>query len=240
MRVYISCAIGCGCQEWHNLYRSSREGPTSAHVEKEAQQLSPSPLTGQMVVTMESPSGHTQDAPVGVPCGGCDQAVTRNKRLSVQLEAQRRANQELKRLLVASVGSELNGQFERVAQEKAELSVELEDTLQQLTRDWEEIERLAIAADLWRSKFVASCVLVEELTQWRLALVRQLRAGEAALQDLLTQHVELGRGVRAVQEDLGHVHASFAASLQREGCPRGLCRDVCVVCCTGLLVISCT
>ena len=62
------------------------------------------------------------------------------------------------------MGSELNGQFERVAQEKAELSVELEDTLQQLTRDWEEIERLAIAADLWRSKFVASCVLVEELT----------------------------------------------------------------------------
>lgn len=204
------------------MYRSSRESPTNAHVEKEAQQLSPSPLTGQMVITMESPSGHALDAPVGLPCGGCDQAVTQNKRLSVQLEAQRRANQELKRLLVASVGSELNGQFERVAQEKAELSVELEDTLQQLTRDWEEIERLAIAADLWRSKFVASCVLVEELTQWRLALVRQLRAGETALQDLLTQHVELGRAVRAMREDLRHVHASFAASLQQEGWPRGL------------------
>ena len=167
--------------------------------------------------------GQAEGTPVGVPCDGCDEAVTRNKRLSVQLEAQRRANQELKRLLVASVGSELNGQFERVAQEKAELSVELEDTLQQLTRDWEEIERLAIAADLWRSKFVASCVMVEELSQWQAALVRQLRAGEAALQDLLTEHVELGRALRAAQEDLRHVHASFAASLQCKERPGGVC-----------------
>ena len=181
-----------------------------------------------MVMAKECPSpfGHAHDTPVGVPCDSCDKAVTRNKRLSVQLQAQRRANQELKRLLVASVGSELNGQFERVAQEKAELSVELEDTLQQLTRDWEEIERLAIAADLWRSKFVASCVMVEELSQWRAALVRQLRAGEAALQDLLTQDVELGRALRAVQEDLWHVHSSFAASLQCKGQPRGVSVDV--------------
>lgn len=170
-----------------------------------------------------SPLAHTHNTRVGVSCDTCDEAVTQNKRLSVQLEAQRRANQELKRLLVASVGSELNGQFERVAQEKAELSVELEDTLQQLTRDWEEIERLAISADLWRSKFVASCVMVEELSQWREALMRQLRVGEAALQDLLTQHVELGRALRPVQEDLWHVHSSFAASLQCEGRPGGVC-----------------
>ena len=213
-------------------HRSCWEGTAKAHVENEpGPQLSPSPLTGQMVVAADSPSlGNTDDTPVGVPCDGCDKAVTHNKQLSVQLQAQRRANQELKRLLVASVGSELNGQFERVAQEKAELSVELEDTLQQLTQDWEEIERLAIAADLWRSKFVASCVIVEELSQWRVALVRQLRAGEAALQDLLTEHVELGRAVRAAQEDLRHVHASFAASLQCEGRPRGVWACLWAVC----------
>ena len=69
---------------------------------------------------------------------------------------------------------------------------------------------------------MASCVMVEELGQWRAALVHQLRAGEAALQDLLTEHVELGRALRAVQEELWQVHASFAASLQCEGPPRGV------------------
>ena len=203
------------------MYRCAEEGNSNETVLEEGEQLSPSPLTGQMVV--ECPSlVHAHSTPLGVSCDTCDEAVTQNKRLSVQLEAQRRANQELKRLLVASVGSELNGQFERVAQEKAELSVELEDTLQQLTQDWEEIERLAISADLWRSKFVASCVMVEELSQWRAALIRQLRAGEVALQDLLTQHVELGRALRIAQEDLRHVHSSFATSLQCEGRPGGV------------------
>ena len=65
-------------------------------------------------------------------------------------------NRELKRLLVASVGDDLQYQFERASREKNHLVLENEALTGALRGTAEQLERMSIQGDVWRSKFLAS------------------------------------------------------------------------------------
>ena len=65
-------------------------------------------------------------------------------------------NRELKRLLVASVGDDLQYHFERLAREKNQLILENEALGRSLSHTAEQLERMSIQCDVWRSKFLAS------------------------------------------------------------------------------------
>ena len=68
-------------------------------------------------------------------------------------------NRELKKLLVASVGGDLQYHFERLAREKSQLLLENEALGRNLAHTAEQLERMSIQCDVWRSKFLASrCV----------------------------------------------------------------------------------
>lgn len=68
-------------------------------------------------------------------------------------------NRELKKLLVASVGDDLQYHFERLAREKNQLVLENEALGRSLGHTAEQLERMSIQCDVWRSKFLASrCV----------------------------------------------------------------------------------
>ena len=68
-------------------------------------------------------------------------------------------NRELKKLLVASVGDDLQYHFERLAREKNQLILENEALGRNLGHTAEQLERMSIQCDVWRSKFLASrCV----------------------------------------------------------------------------------
>ncbi|KAM4743581.1 golgin-45 [Anableps anableps] len=113
--------------------------------------------------------------------------------LSNQLRVQTEVNRELKKLLVASVGDDLEYQFERLAREKNQLILENEALGRSLSHTAEQLERMSIQCDVWRSKFLASRVMAEELTNARAALQRQIREAQGAIQDLLLEREEFSR-----------------------------------------------
>ncbi|KAG7273701.1 hypothetical protein CRUP_017454 [Coryphaenoides rupestris] len=103
-----------------------------------------------------------------------------------------RVNRELKRLLVASVGDDLQYQFERASREKNQLVLENEALAAALRSTAEQLERMNIQGDVWRTKFLASRVMADELTNSRAAL-QQAPSHDSALPFLANQkkHREL-------------------------------------------------
>ncbi|XP_062451603.1 golgin-45 [Rhea pennata] len=107
--------------------------------------------------------------------------------LSNQLRVQTEVNRELKKLLVASVGDDLQYHFERMAREKNQLILENEVLGRNMSQLSEQLERMSIQCDVWRSKFLASRVMADELTNTRAILQRQTRDAHSAIQDLLNE-----------------------------------------------------
>ena len=124
--------------------------------------------------------------------------------LESQLQTQREVNRELKRLLVASVGSNLELRLEQIVQEKVELSQDLNLSLQQVVSNSEELDQVSIECDIWRSKFIASRVMIDELASWKAELSLQLRESHKALQYMLHE-----------REDIGHELVESKTHLQR-------------------------
>lgn len=111
--------------------------------------------------------------------------------LESRMLVQADVNKELKRLLVASIGSDLQHRLNQIAQERAVISHDLDASLQQLTENEEEMDRLSIECDIWRSKFLASRLMIDELAAWKAVVSQQLRESQRALQQLLQEHLEM-------------------------------------------------
>ena len=111
--------------------------------------------------------------------------------LESQLRIQTDVNRELKRLLVASVGSDLELRLQQIAREKAELSHDLDTSLQQVMNNHEELDQVSIECDIWRSKFIASRVMIDELASWKAELSLQLRECRKALRYMMHEREDI-------------------------------------------------
>ncbi|XP_061565933.1 golgin-45 [Cololabis saira] len=129
--------------------------------------------------------------------------------LSNQLRVQTEVNRELKKLLVASVGDDLQYHVERLAREKNQLILENEALGRSLAHTAEQLERMSIQCDVWRSKFLASRVMAEELTNSRAALQRQTRDAQGAIQDLLLERDEFSRDMMLTHRSLEQLLVSL-------------------------------
>ncbi|XP_042348606.1 golgin-45 [Plectropomus leopardus] len=126
-----------------------------------------------------------------------------------QLRVQTEVNRELKKLLVASVGDDLQYHFERLSREKNQLILENEALGRSLAHTAEQLERMSIQCDVWRSKFLASRVMAEELTNARAALQRQTREAQGAIQDLLLEREEFSRDMVLTHRSLEQLLVSL-------------------------------
>ncbi|XP_068163558.1 golgin-45 [Antennarius striatus] len=126
-----------------------------------------------------------------------------------QLRVQTEVNRELKKLLVASVGDDLQYHFERLSREKNQLILENEALGRSLAHTAEQLERMSIQCDVWRSKFLASRVMAEELTNARAALQRQTREAQGAIQDLLLEREEYSRDMLLTHRSLEQLLVSL-------------------------------
>ncbi|KAG0693514.1 Golgin-45 [Chionoecetes opilio] len=108
--------------------------------------------------------------------------------LESQLKVQSQVNTELKRLLVASVGEEVQGRVQCLTEDKARMAGMIRRYSEKVDRDYEEKERIGIQCDVWRSKFLASSMLVDDLVGMRVGLGRRLEDAEEALRVLLAEH----------------------------------------------------
>lgn len=93
--------------------------------------------------------------------------------VSAQLKSQVQVNTELKHLLVAAVGEDLQTRVNVLTEDKLQLARALLSTAQNLSSHTEQIEYLAGQSEVWRSKFLASSLMVEELARWKATLLQK-------------------------------------------------------------------
>lgn len=89
-----------------------------------------------------------------------------------QVKIQVQVNTEVKRLLVASVGEDIEAKVDFLTQDKARLSADIRQYASKISRDFEEKEKLSVESTVWKSKFLASSVIVDELARWKAGLIQ--------------------------------------------------------------------
>uniref|UniRef100_A0A2M3Z437 Golgin-45 n=1 Tax=Anopheles braziliensis TaxID=58242 RepID=A0A2M3Z437_9DIPT len=90
-----------------------------------------------------------------------------------QLKFQAQVNSELKNLLVAAVGEDLQTKVNVLTEDKLHLARKLLNSAENLSSHTEQIEFLAGQSEVWRSKFLASSLMVEELARWKASLLQR-------------------------------------------------------------------
>lgn len=107
------------------------------------------------------------------------------------IEYHSNVNRELKRLLLASVGSDLQQELDGLVQEKTLLKQNLDISLHHLMECSEEMDQLTVECDIWRSKVLASRVLIDELTKWKMDHLKASNKCRVAMETLLKEREEL-------------------------------------------------
>ena len=118
-------------------------------------------------------------------------------------------NRELKRLLIASVGNDLEHHLQMLAQDKSRLKHSLDISVHQLNLYSEENDHLSIECDIWRSKFLASRVMIDELMNEKLSYIHQYKDTLKSLKILLQEHQQLTKHIVLCHQSLSHCNQYF-------------------------------
>ena len=94
----------------------------------------------------------------------------------------------MKNLLVAAVGEDLQTRVHLLTEDKLQLARALLNSAQKLSTHQEQTEWLAGQCEVWRSKFLASSLMVEELAKWKAALGQKATDLQEALKRILEEH----------------------------------------------------
>merc|ERR1719193_1355195 len=102
-----------------------------------------------------------------------------------QLKIQTQVNSEIKKLLVASVGEDIEARVDFLTQDKARLAADVMQYSNRVASEWEARDALGVESDVWKSKYLASSVIVEELEKSRQEASARAEALEHAARRLL-------------------------------------------------------
>ncbi|XP_042905299.1 golgin-45 [Parasteatoda tepidariorum] len=111
-----------------------------------------------------------------------------NKELNAQYQVQTEVNADLKKMLVASLGEDVQCKVQYMTQDKVHLGKEVLQLSDELEQSKEEVEKLSALCNVWESKFKASSLMVKELAQWKASLSHKLNDSIAALDSMLREH----------------------------------------------------
>jgi len=126
-----------------------------------------------------------------------------------QLKIQTKVNEEVKRLLVASVGEDIEARVEFLSQDKARLAADVLEYNNRIASDWERKEELGVESDVWRSKFLASTVIVDDLTRTKQTCVQRMEDLEHAARRLLIERTQLRQNLSSTQQLLDKLSLAF-------------------------------
>lgn len=138
-----------------------------------------------------------------------NQLDTQIASLTKQLDVQLQVNTELKKLLVASVGDDLHFTMEHLVRDKAQLSKELGHFSKKRSEDYEHLDKISIQADMWRSKFLASRLMIDELAADKAYLAMNCQESHNALQQMLNERHELRRNLFETYKSLEQIRSAF-------------------------------
>ncbi|XP_075224410.1 golgin-45 [Lycorma delicatula] len=125
-----------------------------------------------------------------------------NEQLESQLKFQAQVNGELKNLLVAAMGEDLETRVHLLTEDKLQLARALLNSAQKLNTHQEQTEYLAGQCEVWRSKFLASSLMVEDLAKWKAALCQKASELQDTMKHILKERVK-------VRESLINVHTEL-------------------------------
>ncbi|CAG0890190.1 unnamed protein product [Darwinula stevensoni] len=111
--------------------------------------------------------------------------------LAHQVAMESQVNTELKKLLVACMGEDFESKLVGLTRDKAQLGDRVQKFTNTLSMELEEKDRLFGQCEVWKSKFLASSLLVDELLRCKAAMGKRLTDAHAALRGLLDEHKEI-------------------------------------------------
>ncbi|XP_012283488.1 golgin-45 [Orussus abietinus] len=158
-----------------------------------------------------------------------------NSQLESQLKFQAQVNGELKNLLVAAVGEDIETRVHVLTEDKLQLSRALLNSAQHLSTHQEQTEWLAGQCEVWRSKFLASSLIVEELAKWKAALCQRTTDLQEAIKRLLEERSKVRDTSLKTYKILSILRENFdtvgAVSYRRHELPSTNIIDVAEGCC---------
>lgn len=141
------------------------------------------------------------------------EVLTEQKRdVEDQLRVQLQVNTELKKLLVASLGEDMQARVQFLSEDKAKLAEDISFYSAKLQEGMEEVDRLSIQSDVWRSKFLASSLMIDELAGWKARLMHQCEDFQESLQWIASEHQHLETNVVATYRLLSKLHEVLATT----------------------------
>ncbi|EFO86830.1 hypothetical protein CRE_04708 [Caenorhabditis remanei] len=94
--------------------------------------------------------------------------------LRKELNIEQKMNSELKRLMIATLSDELQGQVEALTEDKVRLAYRVDEYMGKLMVEDEESDRLRIDRDVWKCKFLAQSIRCDELNSKNEYLLKTL------------------------------------------------------------------
>ena len=112
-------------------------------------------------------------------------------------------------MLVASVGEDIEARVDFLTQDKARLAADVLEYNNRIAVDWERKEELGVEKDVWRSKFLASTVIVEELSQAKQTVQQRVEDLSHLARRLLLERAQLSQGLATTQLMLDKLCQAF-------------------------------
>ncbi|CAH0673925.1 unnamed protein product [Spodoptera exigua] len=142
-----------------------------------------------------------------------DSLTRENESLKEQLKQQVQVNKELKTMLVASMGEDLETQVQSLNEDKKHLANALLSSAQHLSTHQEQTEWLAGQCEVWRSKFLASSLMVEELAQCKKLLNEKTDNLQQAIKNLLDERYRARDMMLCTYKNLYSLHEKWLENI---------------------------
>lgn len=142
-----------------------------------------------------------------------DALTKENESLKEQLKQQVQVNKELKTMLVASMGEDLEIQVQSLNEDKKHLANALLSSAQHLSTHQEQTEWLAGQCEVWRSKFLASSLMVEELAQCKKLLTEKTDNLQQAIKLLLDERCRARDMMLCTYKNLYSLHEKWLENI---------------------------
>lgn len=149
-----------------------------------------------------------------------------NSQLETQLKFQAQVNGELKKLLVAAVGEDIETRVNHLTEDKVHLARALLTSAQSLSTHQEQTEWLAGQCEVWRSKFLASSLMVEELARWKAALSQKAIDLQDNVQKLLEERCKIRMSLLDCHKKLSVLRENFDMVSAMSGARSNIRRDL--------------
>lgn len=120
------------------------------------------------------------------------------RELEKQLEIQIEVNAELKKLLVASLGEDMENRVHFLTEDKLRLGKTIDNYHHSLTAENEEKDQLLLECERWKSKFLAASLMVDDLARWKASLAHHSADAREALGILLAERVQVKTQLESV------------------------------------------